>query len=92
MKLVFARATPRHSLDLLYSKVAEYCTYISIYFSYVYVTTKTYVPYKKKDLALLVYKRYPTTFTIRSWVLYCGRCATAFLSAQIPRVLAALDS
>jgi hypothetical protein len=47
MKLVFSRATPRPSLDLLYTKVAKNCTYISIYFSHVYVTTKNMRTTKK---------------------------------------------
>jgi hypothetical protein len=47
MKRVFARAIPHHSLDPLYSKVAKNCTYISIYFSHIYVSTKQYAPYKK---------------------------------------------
>jgi hypothetical protein len=71
MKQVFACATHHHPLDLLYRKIAKNCTYISIYFSYVYVTTKKYASYKKKDFALRAYKRYPTTFTNRSWVFYC---------------------
>jgi hypothetical protein len=48
MKRVFARVIPRHSLDPLYSKVAKNCTYISIYFSHIYVSTKHNAPYKKK--------------------------------------------
>jgi hypothetical protein len=48
MKQVFACATHHHPLDLLYRKIAKNCTYISIYFSYVYVTTKKYASYKKK--------------------------------------------
>jgi hypothetical protein len=71
MKRVFSRAIPHHSLDLLYSKVAKTCTYISTYFSYFYVSTNKYAHYKTKDLALRAYKRDTTTFTIRSCACYC---------------------
>jgi hypothetical protein len=66
VKRVIARATHHQSLDLLYSKVVKICTYISIYFSYVFVPTTKYSPYKTNDLTLRAYKRYPTTFTIRN--------------------------
>jgi hypothetical protein len=70
MKRAFARAIPHHSLDPLYGKVAKNCTYISIYFSHIYVSTKKNARYKKY-LGLRAYKIYTTTFTRRSCACYC---------------------
>jgi hypothetical protein len=49
MKRVFTREIPHQSLDLLCSKVAKNCTYISIYFSNICVTTKNMHPTKKRS-------------------------------------------